>query len=102
MRRRDGPWPTLTRGISKDKDFLAARYRALDNATQADGDLVLEQELSLSHSPLAQFADWLLRASEYGKTWLGRVCGALFEFVHQTEDHDGRRRDLARVEQRES
>jgi hypothetical protein len=52
------------RGISKDKDFLAAHYRALDNATQDDGDLVLDTgDVSVSLAARS-VADWLLRASE--------------------------------------
>jgi hypothetical protein len=53
-----------TRGISKDKDFLAAHYRALSDAKRADSDLVLDTgNVSV---PLAAraVADWLLTTSE--------------------------------------
>jgi shikimate kinase len=53
-----------TRGISKDRDFLAAHYRALGNAKPADGDLVLDTgDLSVSRAARS-VADWLLRASK--------------------------------------
>ena len=53
-----------TRGISKDKDFLAAHYRALGNARRGDEDLVLDTG-DVSFSVAARsVADWLLCASE--------------------------------------
>ena len=53
-----------TRGISKDKDFLAAHYGALDNATHHDGDLVLDTGAVSVSLAARSVADWLLRASE--------------------------------------
>ena len=51
-----------SRGISKDRHFLAAHYRALGDAKPADGDLVVDTG-SLSVSRAAHVvADWLLRA----------------------------------------
>ena len=49
-----------TREGSKDKDFLAAHYRALDDAEVADGDLVLDTgAVSVSVAAHA-VVDWLL------------------------------------------
>jgi hypothetical protein len=53
-----------TRGISKDKDFLAAHYHTFGNARRDDGDLVLDTgDVSVSFAARS-VADWLLRASE--------------------------------------
>ncbi len=52
-----------TRGASKDKDFLAAHYRALGNVRPDERDLVLDTG-DVSVSLAAQsVADWLLLAS---------------------------------------
>ena len=51
------------RGISRDRDFLGAHYRALGDAQQA-GDLVLNTgDLSVSLAARS-VADWLLEASQ--------------------------------------
>jgi hypothetical protein len=53
-----------TRGISKDKGFLAAHYRAVGNASAVDGDLILDTgDLSVSLAARS-VVDWLLRASK--------------------------------------
>jgi shikimate kinase len=53
-----------SRGVSKDKDFLAAHYRALGNVRPDDGDLVLDTgDVSVSFAARA-IADWLLLASQ--------------------------------------
>ncbi len=52
-----------TRGISKDKDFLAAHYRALGNAQQAD-DLVLDTGNVSVSLAARSVADWLLEVSQ--------------------------------------
>lgn len=53
-----------TRGISKDKDFLAAHYSALVNARQNDRDLVIDTgDVSVSVAARS-VRDWLLRAPE--------------------------------------
>lgn len=52
------------RGMSKDKDFLAAHYRALGNARPDAGDLLLDTgDVSVSVAARS-VADWLLRPSE--------------------------------------
>jgi hypothetical protein len=55
-----------TRGISKDKEFLAAHYGALGDARRVGEDLVLDTgDVSVSVSVAARsVADWLLPASE--------------------------------------
>lgn len=52
-----------TRGISKDKDFLAAHYRALANAQQAD-DLVLDTGNVSVSLAARSVAEWLLEVSQ--------------------------------------
>ena len=53
-----------TRGISKDKDFLAAHYRAFGNIRPDDRDLVLDTgDVSVSLAARS-VADWLLLASQ--------------------------------------
>ena len=53
-----------TRGVSKDKDFLAAHYRALGNARPDDRDFVLDTgDVSVSLAARS-VADWLLLASQ--------------------------------------
>ena len=53
-----------TRGISKDKDFLAAHYRALGDVRPDDGDFVLDTgDVSVSLAARS-VADWLLLASQ--------------------------------------
>ena len=53
-----------TRGISKDKDFLAAHYRALGNVRPDGRDLVLDTgDVSVSLAARS-VADWLLLASQ--------------------------------------
>jgi gluconate kinase len=53
-----------TRGISKDKDFLAAHYRALGNASPDERDLVLDTEHISVSMAARSVADWLLRTAE--------------------------------------
>jgi shikimate kinase len=53
-----------TRGVSKNRDFLAAHYRALGNARPDDRDLVLDTgEISIS-TAARSVADWLLNTPE--------------------------------------
>jgi len=53
-----------TRGGSKDKDFLAAHYRALGNASPDDSDLLLDTgDVSVSVAARS-VADWLQHGSE--------------------------------------
>ena len=53
-----------TRGMSKDRDFLAAHYRALGSARPDDADLILDiGEVSVALAARA-VADWLLRTPE--------------------------------------
>ena len=53
-----------TRGMSKDKDFLEAHYRAFGHARMYDGDLVLDTgDVSVS-AAARSVADWLLRTAE--------------------------------------
>jgi gluconate kinase len=52
------------RGASKDKNFLAAHYRALDDAKVGDRDLVLDTgDVSVSVAAHS-VTDWLLRVPE--------------------------------------
>ena len=52
-----------TRGISTDREFLAAHYRARGHATPGDGDLVLDTgDVSVAVAARS-VADWVLHAS---------------------------------------
>jgi len=53
-----------TRGMSKDKDFLAAHYRALDNAKWGHEDLVIDTGTVSVSVAARSVADSLLRTSE--------------------------------------
>jgi Adenylylsulphate kinase len=53
-----------TRGISKDRDFLAAHYRTLGEARHAAGDLVVDTGAVSVSIAARQVTDWLLRASD--------------------------------------
>jgi hypothetical protein len=52
-----------TRGLSKDKDFLAAHYRARGSASPGDEDLVLDTGHFSVSLAARSVTDWLLRAS---------------------------------------
>ena len=51
------------RGISKDKDFLVAHYRALGSATSTDEHLVLDTGHISVATAARSVADWVLAAS---------------------------------------
>jgi cytidylate kinase len=53
-----------TRGISKDRNFLAAHYRAMADTRDTNGDFVLDTgDVSVSRAARS-VVDWLLPASE--------------------------------------
>jgi hypothetical protein len=53
-----------TRGDSKDKDFLAAHYRALNSAIRDHEDLLIDTGTVSVFVAARLVTDWLLRASE--------------------------------------
>jgi Adenylylsulphate kinase len=53
-----------TRGLSKDRDFLAAHYRGFDNPRRYDRDLVIDTGDASVSLAARSVADWLLSASE--------------------------------------
>ena len=51
-----------SRGLSKDRDFLAAHYRTVGNAPEIDGDFMLDTaDVSISLAARS-VVDWLLAA----------------------------------------
>jgi len=61
MRRATGRRPILRAESRKDKDFLAAHYRALGDETPDDGDLVLRGRGCLVSLAARSVADWVAR-----------------------------------------
>jgi predicted kinase len=53
-----------TRGISKDRDFLAAHYRAMADTRETNGDFVLDTGGVSVSLAARSIVDWLLPASE--------------------------------------